>query len=107
MSTYTGPVLTLEAFDDDTSAVTDEELIAAQSGKRVAVYQLFVTAKQATKFTFESGSTSIMVQYAGPGGGSVLPYTGIPWFVTDRDTALTYTTDAAGGAAVKVKAAVV
>lgn len=104
---HTGPALTLDAYDRDAGAVTDEVLVAAQTGKRIAVYQLYVTALQATLVTFESGATELHSQYAGAGGGSVLPYTGIPWFICGAGEALTYTTDAAGGCAVRVKAAAV
>ena len=107
MPPFTGPVLTLEAFDNSASAQTDTELIAAQAGKKIAVYQVYVTAKQATTVTFECGAVTKHVQYAGAGGGSVLPYTGIPWFIGAYGEALTYTTSAAGGCAVRVKAAAV
>lgn len=103
-----GTVLELTAYDNDTSAVTDEQLIAAQgAGKRIAVYQVYVTAAQATTVTFESDAVEKHVQYAGAGGGSVLPYTGVPWFVCEDNDALTYTTNAAGGCAVHVKAGLV
>ena len=101
----TTPVLDLSGFDNDTATVTDEVLVAAVAGKRISVYQLYVSAAQATTVTFESGSEVVHVQYVGAGGGSVLPFTGIAWFATNSGVALTYTTDTAGGCVVRVKAA--
>ena len=105
---HSGPVLTLDAFDVQSTAQTDTELIAAQTdGKKVAVYQLYVTADAAVVVTFETGSTTVWKQFVGAGGGSVVPYTGIAWFETAKGEALTYTTSGAVNVAVSVKAAAV
>lgn len=102
-----GPVLTLEAFDTQSAEQTDTELIAVQAGKRIAVYQLYVSCDTAATIVFESGATTVWTQFVPAGGGSVLPYTGVPWFATPRGGDLTYTTGAAVGIAIGVKAAAV
>ena len=67
-----GPVLTLDGFDTAASQQTDTELIAAQPGKRIAVYQVYVSAAAAMKVTFESGtSVEKWVQHVAASGGSV------------------------------------
>ena len=105
---HSGPVLTLEAFDVQSTAQTDTELIAAQTGgKKIAVYQLYVTADAAVVVTFEGAGSAIWKQFVGAGGGSVVPYTGIAWFETAAGEALTYTTDGAVNVAIAVKAAAV
>jgi hypothetical protein len=102
------PALTLEGADDQAGQQTDTVLIAAQVDKRIAVYQIYVSAAAAMKLTFESGtSTWKHAQHAAAGGGSVVPFTGIPWFVCDKGEALTYSTDVGAGIIVSVKAAAV
>ncbi len=99
--------LTLRGFHDSWATCTNEELIAAQTGKRIAVYKVFVSAKQVTTVTFESAGTAISVQYVGAGGGQVRPYDGQYHFITENGEALTVTTDASGGCVVEVVAAAV
>jgi hypothetical protein len=102
------PALTLEGADDQAGQQTDTVLIPAVAGKRIAVYQIYLSAAEAMRVTFESGdSTWKHGQHAAAGGGSVVPYTSIPWFICDKDEALTYTTDTAAGIIVSVKAAAV
>ena len=102
------PALTLEGADDQAGQQTDTELVAAQPGKRIAVYQIYVSAAAALKVTFESGdSTWKHAQHVAAGGGSVIPFTGIPWFICDKGEALTYTTDVGAAIVVSVKAAAV
>jgi len=107
MTTLTSPALTLAAFDTQATAQTDTELIAAQSGKKIAVYQVYVTSDTAITVTFETGAVTVWKQFVAAGGGSVVPFTGVPWFVTGRGEALTYTTSGNAGVAVAVKAAAV
>ncbi len=107
MSQNRGPVLDLKAFDTQSATQTDTELIAVQSGKRIAVYQLYVTSNTEVTVTFESGSTTVWKQFVAAGGGSVIPFTGIEWFATNRSEALTYTTSGTADVAISVKAAAV
>lgn len=108
MSKLAGPPVKLRAYDYDASTVSDEELIAAQgAGSKIAVMQLVVQGANATVVTFESGTaTGKHTVPAGAGGGCVLPYTGVPWFICDDNEALTYTTTV-GGVSVQVAAATV
>ncbi len=99
--------LTLRGRDDSTVIRSNEELIAAQTGKRIAVYKVFVSAKQATKIIFESAGAPISSQYVAAGGGQVRNFDGQYHFITGSNEALTYTTDTSGGCTVEVVAAVV
>jgi len=108
MSKQSGPVLTESGFDSQTAAQTDKELIALTAGKRIAVYQLYMSAAAAMKITLESSTTTeVFAQHVAIGGGVVLPYTGVPWFITAAGESLTYTTSTAGGIVVAVSAALV
>lgn len=104
---HSAPALTLEAYDVQSAQQTDTELIAAQTGLRIAVYKVYVTSDTACTVTFESGSTEVWRQFVAAGGGEVVPFDGTPWFKTEKGEALTYTTSAAVGIAVAVKAAAV
>lgn len=100
-----GPVLDIDVYTSVSAQQTDSVLVPAQNGKRIVVYQLYVSAVTDTVVTFESGSTEVWRQHVSAGGGSVVPFTGVEWFKTDKGVALTYTTDAATNVAIALKGA--
>lgn len=79
---------------------TDASVVAAVSGKKIVVLQVFcVAGGTATNLTFNTkgsgAGTAISPLIAnGANGGEVLPYSKIGWFETNKNEALTVTTGA-------------
>lgn len=87
--------LTPKYFSETVSASdTDEELIAAVSGKELVIVALAVQCgATATDITFESSTTTrIHKVRAGANGGQILPFNPVGWFRTVDSASLTCTT---------------
>jgi hypothetical protein len=84
------------AFENVAASDTDEEIVAAVSGKKIRVLAVVAVAGgTATNLTFNSASAAISPLLAnGTNGGEVLPYNPHGWFQTVAGEALTVTTGA-------------
>jgi len=75
----------------DHAASGDNTLVAAQTGKRIIVHQLFLVAAGAVNVRFESGAggTALTGQMNfAANGGIVLPFSEQGWFETAQSTLL-------------------
>ena len=87
------------------TAQTDTSLIAAPgAGWQTAVYGIYVSSDTALTVTFEEGATTLWRQYVAAYGGELvmMPSSKIPLFDVSANTAVTYTTSAAGNVYIHV-----
>lgn len=70
------------------SASGDNEIVPAQTGKRILIHRLFLVCASATNLTFKRGSTNLSgaVPMAA-NGGITFDITGEPWFTTNPSEA--------------------
>jgi hypothetical protein len=74
-------------------------VVAAASGYRIVVHQLFIASAAAVTVTIKSGATNLTGGLAlGSPGGLVLPFSKTGWFKTALGEALVFTTNAISGA---------
>lgn len=101
------------AFANIAAGTTDGSLVAAVSGKRIAVLAAaFVAGGTATNATFNSkpggaGSAVSMTFANAANGGAVLPFNPHGWFLTKTGEGLTLTTGAGSTTGVQVQYAYV
>lgn len=97
-----------DAFANVAASQTDSVLVAARTGKRIAVFALsFVAGATATEATFNSkpsgGGSAISMKFANAAnGGAVLPFCEHGWFVTRTSESLALTTGAGSTTGVQV-----
>lgn len=93
------------AFETVTSPDTDEEIVAAVAGKRIAVFYVEIRADADATATFGSASTAIDApEYIAASGGSNRgnPDNQTPLFLTKPGEALTLTTLGTASVSVRV-----
>lgn len=93
------------AFETVTSPDTAEEVVAAVTGKRIAVFYVELRADAAATVTFNSASTAIdSPEYVAASGGSNRgsPDNQTPLFITNSGEALTVTSTGTASVSVRV-----
>jgi hypothetical protein len=93
------------AFESITSPDTDEELVAAVTGKRIGVFYVEIRASADAVVTFNSASTAIDApEYVAANGGSNRgnPDNQTPLFITNFGEALTVTSTGTASVSVRV-----
>ena len=98
-----------DTFANVAASQTDSVLVAARTGKRIAVFALsFVAGATATDATFNSkpsgsAGSAISMKFANAAnGGAVLPFLEHAWFITRTSESLTLTTGAGSTTGVQV-----
>jgi hypothetical protein len=93
------------AFETVTSPDTAEEIVAAVTGKRIAVFYAEIRADADAVVTFNSASTAIDApEYAAASGGSNRgsPDNQTPLFITQPGEALTVTSTGTASVSIRV-----